>query len=81
MVDWLGIPGQEPLALPHPRVETGNNHGTGCTLSAALATFLGLGLPLVEAVKQAQGYLVRALATSFCPGIGAGAPNFLGGVK
>ena len=79
MVDWLFIPGQEPLPLRHALVETSNNHGTGCTLSAAIATFLAFGLPLVNAVTQAQDYLTRALATSFCPGIGAGPPNFLGG--
>lgn len=79
MFDWLSLPGEEPLPLPHARVETGNTHGTGCTLSAALACFLGFGLPLREAVAKAQSFLVRALAASFCPGIGAGPPNFLGG--
>jgi hydroxymethylpyrimidine/phosphomethylpyrimidine kinase len=80
IVDWLGLPGRDPEPFMHDRVETGNNHGTGCTLSAALATFLGQGLPLPEAVVKAQDYLTRALRTSFCPGIGAGPPNFLGGV-
>lgn len=80
MVDWLGQPGSRPVALPHARVETENNHGTGCTLSAAIATFLGQGLPLVQAVERAQDFLTRALASSFCPGIGAGPPNFLGGI-
>lgn len=79
MTDWLSLPGQEPVPMRHARVQTGNNHGTGCTLSAALATFLAFGLPLREAVARAQAYLVRALATSFAPGIGAGPPNFLGG--
>lgn len=79
MIDWLGLPGAELLPMPHSRVDTGNNHGTGCTLSAALATYLGMGLPLPAAVRKAQDYLTRALDTSFCPGIGAGPPNFLGG--
>ncbi|MDL2317395.1 bifunctional hydroxymethylpyrimidine kinase/phosphomethylpyrimidine kinase [Desulfovibrio sp. OttesenSCG-928-A18] len=79
MTDWLGLPGSGLLPLEHPRVETGNNHGTGCTLSSAIATFLGFGLPLVLAVQKAQDYLTRALQNSFCPGIGAGAPNFLAG--
>lgn len=80
MVDWLGLPGEEAIPLAHARVETGNNHGTGCTLSAAIATCLGLGLSLHDAVKKAQEFLTRALATSFCPGIGAGPPNFMGGI-
>jgi hydroxymethylpyrimidine/phosphomethylpyrimidine kinase len=79
IVDWLGLPGREPTPLAHDRVETSNNHGTGCTLSAALATFLGQGLPLSEAVVKAQSFLSRALQSSFCPGLGAGPPNFLGG--
>ncbi|MDL2290968.1 bifunctional hydroxymethylpyrimidine kinase/phosphomethylpyrimidine kinase [Desulfovibrio sp. OttesenSCG-928-F20] len=79
MVDWLCLPGKQPKAMPHPRVETVNNHGTGCTLSAAIATYLGMGCELEKAVAQAQAYLSRALATSFSPGIGAGPPNFLGG--
>lgn len=80
MVDWLGLPGEEPLALPHEKVLTQNNHGTGCTLSAAIATFMGFGLPLREAVERSQTFLTRALDSSFCPGIGVGPPNFLGGI-
>ena len=78
MTDWLITP-ETFIPLAHPRVETTNNHGTGCTLSAAIATFLGFGEPLQTAVHKAQLYLTAALRTSFCPGIGAGAPNFLGG--
>lgn len=81
MTDWLSIPGRGCEPLAHPRVETGNNHGTGCTLSSAVATHLAFGLPLKEAVIRAQAYLTRALATSFNPGIGAGPPNFMGGRK
>lgn len=80
MVDWLGLPGEKPLPLTHARVQTNNNHGTGCTLSAAIATFLAFGLPLAEAVERAQDFLTRALASSFAPGIGAGPPNFMGGI-
>ena len=75
IVDWLGLPGEEPVPLSHARVETPNTHGTGCTLSAALATFLAFGLPLRQAVVNAQEYLSRALAGGFAPGIGAGPPN------
>lgn len=81
MPDWLGIPGEPLLALPHPRIETENTHGTGCTLSAAIAFGLGMGLLLRQAVEQAQAFLTRALASGFNPGIGAGPPNFMGGVR
>lgn len=79
MTDWLSLPGEEPVSLTHARVETGNNHGTGCTLSAAIATYLAKGNSLRDAVVAAQDYLTRALANSFNPGIGAGPPNFLEG--
>jgi len=81
MIDWLCIPGRDCEALTQPRVATNNNHGTGCTLSSAIATYLAFGLPLKEAVQSAQVYLNRALATSFNPGIGAGPPNFFGGAQ
>lgn len=79
ITDWLSLPGEAPVPLAHARVSTINNHGTGCTLSAAIAVFLARGLPLLQAVAQAQAYLSRALASSFTPGIGAGPPNFMGG--
>lgn len=44
-----------------PRVETKNTHGTGCTLSAALATLYGQGYPILEAVERAKSYLTQAL--------------------
>ena len=44
-----------------PRVDTPNTHGTGCTLSTAIATYIGTGMDLVEAINQAKAYLGRAL--------------------
>ncbi len=79
MTDWLFFPGGRLLALPHSRVDTHNNHGTGCTLSAAIATFWGQGARLEEAVRKAQSFLLRALEHSFAPGLGAGPPNVLAG--
>lgn len=81
MTDWLGLPGEAPVPLAHPRIATANNHGTGCTLSAALATFLGQSYTLLDAVAAAQEYISRALAAAFAPGIGAGPPNFMVGRK
>jgi len=79
MTDWLCLPGKTPRALPHERIETINNHGTGCTLSAAIATFLGQGNDLETSVVLAQKYLVAGLAASYTPGIGCGPPNFPAG--
>lgn len=79
MTDWLCLPGKAPKALTHEHIMTNNNHGTGCTLSAAMATFLGQGKTLEESVRLAQKYLVAGLAASYAPGVGCGPPNFLAG--
>ncbi|HXW70359.1 MAG TPA: bifunctional hydroxymethylpyrimidine kinase/phosphomethylpyrimidine kinase [Methylocella sp.] len=44
-----------------PRIATRNTHGTGCTLSAAIAAFLAKGLTLAEAISAAKSYLTGAL--------------------
>ncbi|MGF1875533.1 bifunctional hydroxymethylpyrimidine kinase/phosphomethylpyrimidine kinase [Photobacterium frigidiphilum] len=43
------------------RIITRNTHGTGCTLSAAIASFLAQGYPLVEAVTHAKSYISHAI--------------------
>jgi hydroxymethylpyrimidine/phosphomethylpyrimidine kinase len=53
--------GDEPLTLVAPRVATENTHGTGCTLSAAIAALLARGLPLREAVREAKAYVTGAI--------------------
>ena len=50
--------------LEHPAVPTRNDHGTGCTFSAALATHLARGLDLETAVRRSQAFVARALTTS-----------------
>lgn len=47
-----------------PRVVTPNTHGTGCTLSSAIAAHLARGLDLVEAIRAAKAYLSGALEAS-----------------
>jgi hydroxymethylpyrimidine/phosphomethylpyrimidine kinase len=58
-----------------PRVETRNTHGTGCTLSAAIAAHLALGRPLEAAVLEAKAYLTRALESAPSLGHGHGPLN------
>jgi hydroxymethylpyrimidine/phosphomethylpyrimidine kinase len=53
-----------------PRIDTRHTHGTGCTLSSAIATFLGKGWPLRDAVTEARLFVRRALLAA--PGFGAG---------
>ncbi|MBN2629026.1 MAG: bifunctional hydroxymethylpyrimidine kinase/phosphomethylpyrimidine kinase [Rhodobacteraceae bacterium] len=58
--------------LPGTRHATRKTHGTGCTLSSALATFLGHGLPLPEAAARAKAYVARAIATADALTVGMG---------
>ena len=53
-----------------PRIATHHVHGTGCTLSAAVAAGLAAGTPLPKAVDAAVDFVARAIATA--PGLGAG---------
>ncbi|MGB3493757.1 MAG: bifunctional hydroxymethylpyrimidine kinase/phosphomethylpyrimidine kinase [Elainellaceae cyanobacterium] len=53
-------------------VETSNTHGTGCTLSAAIAANLALGLEPFDAVRQAKDYVTQALRYSLNLGKGQG---------
>lgn len=52
------------LELSAPRVVTRNTHGTGCTLSSAIAAGLAKGMALRPAVEAAKDYLTRALSRS-----------------
>ena len=52
------------------RLHTSAGHGTGCTLSAALAAGLAAGRPLLDAADAAVDFVARALASA--PGLGAG---------
>lgn len=56
------------------KIESTNLHGTGCTLSSAIATFLAKGLPLDEAVGEAKAYISRAIRAGreLCVGRGNG---------
>lgn len=57
-----------------PRIESANTHGTGCTLSAAIAARLALGDPLDEAIAGAKDYVSDAIAAAanWCLGGGPG---------
>ena len=54
------------------RVLTNNLHGTGCTLSSAIATFLGAGYPLRDAVQSAVAYVHNAIVAAASLRIGHG---------
>lgn len=55
-----------------PRILTANTHGTGCTLSSAIAAFLAKGLSMQEACGAAKAYLTGALQAGDALGVGHG---------
>ena len=58
----LYVTANTTIRMDAARVESHNLHGTGCTLSSAIAAFCGLGLPLEEAIVQARAFITRAIA-------------------
>jgi len=58
--------------LSRPRLATTATHGTGCTLSAAIAALVASGVPLIGAVERAKMYVWQALAAGRELGVGAG---------
>ncbi|MCZ8325351.1 MAG: bifunctional hydroxymethylpyrimidine kinase/phosphomethylpyrimidine kinase [Sphingomonadaceae bacterium] len=68
--DMLVRPGHEPLVWTAPRIVTRHTHGTGCTLSSAIACRLGAGLDLVTAIERGRAFVRAALLSA--PGFGAG---------
>ncbi|QSX31602.1 bifunctional hydroxymethylpyrimidine kinase/phosphomethylpyrimidine kinase [Shewanella cyperi] len=58
--------------LTSPRVQTDNNHGSGCTLASAAAAFLALGYVVPDALVLAKAYINRALALGYRSGAGPG---------
>lgn len=60
--DMLLLPDGTQHTWKHARVKGVSTHGTGCTLSSALAAFLAHGLPLPEACARALEYTAQAIA-------------------
>lgn len=68
--DRLVVPGRSPVVWTAPRIATRHSHGTGCTLSSAIATFLGQGSTIEDAVEGARDFVRAALLNA--PGFGSG---------
>ena len=67
--------------LPGKRVDNSNTHGTGCTLSSAIASNLALGYSLEESVRRAKAYLTGALEAGLNLGKGSGPVNHIYGLR
>jgi hydroxymethylpyrimidine/phosphomethylpyrimidine kinase len=70
-IDYL-VTGNGMLALPAPRIATGNTHGTGCSLSSAIAAGLAKGEKLETAVRNAKAWISAAIAAADRLGVGHG---------
>ena len=70
--DLLYLPDGTARWFLGQRVDNPNTHGTGCTLSSAIASGLALGCDLVEAVGNAKGYITHALEAQLDLGRGSG---------
>ena len=65
MYDLLQVRNEsEPHLFAADKVNSSNTHGTGCTLSSAIATYLALGNPLVTAVEKAKQYVWQGILTT-----------------
>jgi hydroxymethylpyrimidine/phosphomethylpyrimidine kinase len=58
--------------FPAPRLDSHNTHGTGCTLSAAIAAGLAQGATLAAAIHEAKAYVTAAIREGFPVGRGVG---------
>lgn len=66
-----------PRRFVHPRIDSTSTHGTGCTLSSAIAARLAAGKDLREAVRGAIDYLHGAIAAAYPVGSGHGPVHHL----
>jgi len=69
VTDRLVQAGHEPISWSAPKIDTAHTHGTGCTLSSAIATFLGFGHSLKDSVARARAFVRLGLHDA--PGLGA----------
>lgn len=81
VIDWLAAHTiadtceqhqHQRIGLSGSRVDTRDNHGTGCTLSSAIATAMALGHPLLDAIVIAKAYVHKGLNGSDGLGKGSG---------
>ena len=72
MTDILYMPDGTTYEYTTPKIRSRNLHGTGCTLSSAIASYLALGHTLPQAVAQAKDYITSAILRSVDIHIGHG---------
>jgi len=73
--------GNDFTEYPAPRIDTPHTHGTGCTLSAAIAANLALGLPAKEAIREAKAFIISAIKHTEMIGSGISPVNHLWSIR
>ncbi|MBC2577799.1 bifunctional hydroxymethylpyrimidine kinase/phosphomethylpyrimidine kinase [Peptostreptococcus russellii] len=76
--DVLVTKDKEVFFYDNERINTKNTHGTGCTLSSAIASNLALGYPIEKAVDNAKKFITDAIRNSLDIGHGCGPTNPMG---
>lgn len=76
--DVLVTKDKEIFFYDNERINTKNTHGTGCTLSSAIASNLALGYPIEKAVANAKKFITDAIRNSLDIGHGCGPTNPMG---
>ena len=79
--DLLVEKGKEPVWFMGKRIDNPNTHGTGCTLSSAIASNLAKGYDLETSVRYAKNYISGALAAMLDLGKGSGPMNHAFAIK
>ena len=72
IVDVLATGNGHTQRWVSPRIASRNVHGTGCTLSSAIAAHLALGISLPQAVAESRGYVLASIAAGAAVHTGAG---------
>ncbi len=69
--------GKDFTVLNNKRIQTKNTHGTGCTFSSAIATYIAKGYNAIDAITKAKDYITKAITFSLPLGHGHGPTNHL----
>ncbi|MFB6261546.1 MAG: bifunctional hydroxymethylpyrimidine kinase/phosphomethylpyrimidine kinase, partial [Thiohalorhabdaceae bacterium] len=75
VTDRLFSFGQEEATFSHPRLPDRGYHGSGCTLSTAIACGLADGREMIDSVRTGIDFNFRALQAAYTPGRGQAVPN------
>ncbi len=71
-MDVLTGDGTSPRWFVKKRINTSNTHGTGCTLSSAIASHIAKGFDLVNSIEKSKEYIQSAIETGADLGLGRG---------